>query len=263
MSLTEGGEVMRLLFDPALPSARSDPRYPESDGKPMAETPIHVAAIIWLYQALEDLFARRKDVFLAANIFFYYKFGNPKKRTSPDVLVAKGVGNHLRRSFRLWEEKFPPAVLFEISSKKTWREDLGRKRRLYARLGVAEYFLFDPDHKYLKPPLQGFRLVGGKSVRIQPAEDGSLLSVELGVRLKAEGDMVRLIHARTGKPILKRSEQVQQARKRAAREKKRVEEMKDRADQEKDRADQEKDRADQLAAEVERLRKLLGKGEES
>jgi Uma2 family endonuclease len=206
----------------------------------MAETPLHVAAIIFLFQALEDFLAKRKDIFLAANLFFYYEQGNPKRRTAPDVLVAKGVGNHLRRSYRLWEEKKPPAVLFEVSSEDTWRKDLGEKRDLYERLHVGEYFLFDPESKYLKPALQGFRLQSGLLVPITPARDGSLASLELGLRLLAEGGMVRLLNLRTGKPILLRSEQVQQ---------------------EKRRANQEKKRADQLAAEVERLRKLLGERE--
>ena len=33
--------------------------YPSSDGKPMAETGIHVTAILLLYQALEDFFRGR------------------------------------------------------------------------------------------------------------------------------------------------------------------------------------------------------------
>ena len=221
-----------------LPGTLPDPRYPDSDGKPMAETPLHVAAIIWLFQALQDLLARRSDVWLAANLFFYYernKGGKRYRRVSPDVLVANGVGNHMRRSYRVWEEHVPPSVLFEISSKDTWRKDLHDKRALYARLKVAEYFLFDPESKYLDPPLQGFRLEKGVSVPIAPAADGSLLSVELGVRLLVEGGMLRLLRAKTGQPILTRAERVQQE--------------KQRAQQEKQRAQQEKQRADALAAE--------------
>ena len=30
--------------------------YPSGDGKPMAETWLHVRAIMWLHQALEDFF---------------------------------------------------------------------------------------------------------------------------------------------------------------------------------------------------------------
>ena len=65
--------------------------YPSSDGKPMAETGIHVTAILMLYQALEDFFRGRDDVYLAANMFWYWEKGNPKARRAPDVMVVTGV----------------------------------------------------------------------------------------------------------------------------------------------------------------------------
>src|SRR5262249_26300187 len=157
---------------------------------------------IWLREALQDVFAGCADVYVASNMILYYEQGNPSARRDPDVLVARGVGKHLRRSFRTWEENAVPRVLFEISSEATWREDLEDKRELYARLGVAEYILFDPEARFLDPPLQGFWLEQGVSVPIQPAADGSLLSVELGLRLIAEGGMLRLLDARTGAPVL-------------------------------------------------------------
>jgi Uma2 family endonuclease len=210
--------------------------YPDGDGKPMAETPFHVAAIMLLLEALQDLFAGRTDVFIAGNLFFYYEQGIPKRRVAPDGLVAKGVGGHIRRSYRLWEETAPPSVIFDVSSEDTWRKDLNSKRKLYARLGVAEYFLFDPEALYLHPPLQGFRLENGASKAIAPNPDGSLTSEELKVRLMAEGVMLRLIDARTGNPILTRQERIDlESRLRA----------------------EQQERADRLEAEVARLRALL------
>ena len=35
--------------------------------------------------------------------------------------------------------------MLEIGSPSTWRQDLGDKRDLYARLGVVEYWMFDPS----------------------------------------------------------------------------------------------------------------------
>jgi Uma2 family endonuclease len=232
------------------PEMVDDSIYPASDGKPMAETPLHVAAIILLLQALEDYFARKTDVFCAANIFWYYEEGKPKKRVSPDVLVARGVARRRRRSFFTWREGTVPCVVFEITSKKTRREDLGSKRELYERQGVAEYFLFDPDGSYLKPPLQGFRLKKGKYVTLQPAADGSLTSTELGLRLVAEDEMLRLIRAKSGKHILTRAEKAEQAEQRAGR----AEQRAGRAEQRAGRAEQ---RADNLAAEVEALKAEL------
>src|SRR5207253_673154 len=114
-------------------------------------------------------------------------FNNPRDRRDPDILVARGVGDHIRRSFRVWEEGTLPCVLFEVASKKTWRNDVGPKKELYATIGIPEYFIFDPEKKYVRPPLQGFRLKKkGVYAAIQPARDGSLRSRELGLRMVPE-----------------------------------------------------------------------------
>ena len=88
---------------------------------------------------------------MASNIILYWDYNNPNNRHDPDILVARGVGNHRRRSFRVWEEGKLPCVLFEVASKNTWREDVGPKYELYARLGIPEYFLFDPEDRYINP----------------------------------------------------------------------------------------------------------------
>lgn len=241
--------MTRLTTRP-LPGTQRDPLYPDSDGRPMGDTDFHSAAQIWLRQALEDFFAAVLDVYVATNLLFYYEQGNPSGRRDPDVLVARGVGKHRRRSFRLWEESVLPCTLFEIASENTWREDVGAKRELYARLGVPEYFLFDPEGRFIDPPLQGFRTENGQSVPLTPAADGSLTSEQLGLRLVPEGSMLRLIDLRTGEAVPTRAEL-------AEREKQRAEQEKKRATLEKRRATLEKKRADALAAEVERLKALL------
>src|SRR5262249_31046582 len=151
-------------------------------------------------------------VYVAMNLLFYYQQGHPRSRRDPDILVSRGVGKHLRRSYRLWEEQVLPCTLFEISSRRTWREDLHVKRPLYAQIGVPEYFLFDPEGRYLDPPLQGFRLSRGVSVPLVPAADSSLTSQQLGLILRPEGAMLRLVDVRTHRRILTRTEQDDQER---------------------------------------------------
>jgi Uma2 family endonuclease len=242
---------MNQLLTAPLPGTLEDPLYPDSDGRPMGETDFHSVAQIWLRQALEDFFADDPKVYVGSNIIFYWKKGDPESRRDPDVLVAKGVvGKHRRRSYRLWEEKKLPCTLFEIASKKTRKIDLGEKRQLYAEVGVKEYFVFDPEGIYLDPVLQGFRLVKGKSVPMKPTRDGSLVSRQLGLRLKPEGEMLRLYDLKTGEPVLTRDE-------RAEQEKQRAEQERQRARSEKQRAEEERRRREELATEVERLRALL------
>jgi Uma2 family endonuclease len=218
--------------------------YPSSDGKPMAETGIHVNALLMLYQLLLEFFKDRADVLITGNQFWYWEKGNPKARRAPDVMVVPGVPREPpRRSYRMWlEGNTLPAAIFEMSSKKTITSDLGPKYKLYEQLGVREYFLFDPDCRVLRPALQGHRLVKGRYRPIPAADD--MLESGLGFRLRIEGQILRVINARTNEPVLFPSEQAEAERARA--------------NQERRRADRARRRADKLAAEVQRLRALLG-----
>jgi len=245
-----------------IPTATDDDLlYPSSDGAPVGETDWHIEALILLREALEDVFADRADVYVASDLFLYYRQGDPSASKAPDVMVVKGVTKHFRRTFRTWVEKAVPCAIVEIASEKTWAEDLGSKRDLYERLGVAEYFVFDPERLYLDPPLQGFRLRGKKYVPLVAAADGSLPSKELGLLLQPENHMVRLRDVRTGEPVLTRLERAQQAERRAEQERAATERERLRAEQERAatererlRAEQEKQRADALEAELARLR---------
>jgi hypothetical protein len=138
----------------------------------------------------------------------------------------------------------------EFVSKSSLREDLREKKVLYARLGVHEYYVFDPEQSCMEPPLQGFRLHGTKYVAIPAEPDGSLSCLELGLRLLAEGPYLRLLQGKSGEPILSPLERADQQYQRA-------EQLHQRAEQERQRAEQERQRADTLAAEVEHLRAEL------
>jgi len=130
----------------------------------MAETSIHVLQIVYLYLALRWWFRAEPQINVGANMFLYYREGHPKKRIAPDLYVAWGVPKRERRNYKIWEEKQAPQVVFEVTSPKTREVDLGRKRLIYAEIGVAEYYLFDPFGQYLKPPIRAYRLDGGEYV---------------------------------------------------------------------------------------------------
>jgi Uma2 family endonuclease len=221
---------MRLTTTEPLPGTVSDPLYPDSDGRPMGDTDYHSLALVFLRQGLEDFFDPRPDVYVGMNLLFYYERGNPRGRRDPDILVAKGVGKHRRRSYRLWEEKKLPCTFFEVVSQYTVHVDVDEKRLLYERLRIPEYFLFDPEGEYMKQPLRGFRLQKGVYVELIPGADGSLVSKELGLRLVQEGEMLRLIDLRTNEPVLTRQERAEQQKERAEQQKERAEQQKERAE---------------------------------
>lgn len=184
--------------------------YPESDGKPMAETDLHRNEMFELIAMLEARYADAPDVYVSGNLLLYYEEGNPAASVAPDTFVVLGVPKGRRRIYKLWVEGLPPNVVFEVTSRSTRREDLRTKRELYARLGVAEYFLYDPEAEYLRPPLQGLHLVGGTFAALAPDDAGTLRSQQLGLDLRLDADgLLQLYDVVTGTRLRRLPEQRQ------------------------------------------------------
>ena len=138
-----------------------DLEYPYSDGVAMSESDFQAWALINARHFLGTHFRERPDVYVSGNIFVYYNQANRFEKVSPDILVAFGVERRRRRSYRTWEEGKAPDFVLEVLSPSTWKRDLD-KRRTYARLGVEEYFVFDPTGDFIQPMLQGYRLDWGR-----------------------------------------------------------------------------------------------------
>jgi Uma2 family endonuclease len=178
--------------------------YPESDGKPIGETDLHIRLILQLLSLLDTHFHHTPKVKVIADMMFYYEEGNPRKVISPDVMVIKGVGKHLRRVYKLWKEKSPD-VVFEISSRETWRDDLQKKYKLYENLGVKEYYVFDPEYKYLAEPLLAHHLKNGvfKPIKVKK---GRIFSPSLNLELVDTGETLRLFNPETQSFLLTNEE---------------------------------------------------------
>ncbi|GAC1466528.1 MAG: hypothetical protein NVSMB9_07170 [Isosphaeraceae bacterium] len=183
----------------------------------MAETQTHAQDMMDLIETLQDHFAADPDVYVWGNLMLFYEQGNPRKHISPDVFVVRGVPKEPPRDLYLvWKEGKAPDVVIEITSKTTRREDQTKKRLLYRDvLKVPEYFQFDPTEDYLKPPMQGHRLVAGEYVPIELV-DGRLPSVVIGLHLERDGTQLRLFDPATGQRLLTRGEQVAEGRRQAA-----------------------------------------------
>lgn len=170
--------------------------YPESDGKPVAETDVHRDLLADLVSTLRNYFQQQSDVYVSGNLLVYYVEGNPAKSFPPDVFVVRSVPKGSRRIYKLWAEGVTPQVIIELTSRKTWREDLQTKWRLFAELGVQEYFIFDPEYDYLDEPLVGYRLEAGQYVDLA-VKDGRVLSEVLGLELVDTGITLRLLDPAT------------------------------------------------------------------
>jgi Uma2 family endonuclease len=186
----------------AMPLRDEEIEYPTSDGRPMAESNLHRKVMADLIAALERHFLDDPLAWAGGNFLLYYEKGNPRASVSPDVVLVRGIEKWDRPLYKLWEEGRPPDFVIEVTSNSTRREDLSRKKDLYERLGVSEYFLFDPTGDYLNPRLQGYRLEQGRYIRLAQEPDGSLLSRITDLRLRPEGLNLRLIDAPTGEKLL-------------------------------------------------------------
>ena len=80
----------------------------------------------------------------------------------PDMLVAFGVDApelSLNNGYVIDEVGKPPALVLEVASSSTGKNDYVRKRGTYANLGVPEYWRFDhTGGQYHDAPLAGDRL---------------------------------------------------------------------------------------------------------
>ena len=103
---------------------------------------------------------------------------------APDVYVIFGVSNRKRNSYVTWDEGKLPDFVLEVLSFSTWPARHQRKKALYQRLGVPEFWVADPIRAFVDPPVQGYRLVAGVYTPIDPLPgDRGVRSGVLGLEL--------------------------------------------------------------------------------
>jgi len=224
--------------------------YPETDGKPMAETDTHRDLMIDLIEALKDFFRDDPLVYVSGNLLIYFQEGDPRVCVAPDVFVVKGVAKKRRRIYKLWEEKKSPDFVLELTSRSTASEDLQEKRQIYEqRLKVKEYFLFDPLGEYLHPSFLGYRLVKGRYSSI-PLVKGKRKSEVLGLELGVQKGQIRLFRPDTGEVLLTPLEQAEAKR----QAEKRAWQAEEKLQYETEARQQAEEEAARLRAELEALR---------
>ena len=227
---------------PYAPTEMEEELYPESDGKPMADTDLHIYWITRTRDVLRRHFLKNPEVYISGNIMMYDIEGPMRTAVSPDILVCFGLGQKFRRTYKVWEEGKPPDFVMEFSSKRTYRNDLNEKMALYARMAIPEYFVYDPDRRYLSSPLLGFRLVEGKYVEVTPDADGRLHSEILNLDFQLLDDGLG-IYDSEGQQLRSSEEKLENAE--------------ERAENAEERAENAEERAENAEAEVARLQAEL------
>jgi Uma2 family endonuclease len=220
-----------------------DIEYPSSDGEPLAETYIHLYAILTTLEVIKQYLVGRQATVLADQ-FLYYAQGFPRLRVAPDVMVIFDVAPGGRDNYKVWEEGQVPQVIFEMTSKGTQKQDQEDKKNLYEQLGVSEYWLFDPKGEWIEEKLRGYKLEGETYQLIRDR-----VSQVLELRVTVEGELLGFYRLDTGEKLLIPTELAEKAE----QERQRAEMERQRAEMERQRAEMERQRADKLAEYVRSL----------
>ena len=154
--------------------------YPETDGMPLPDGEYQAPLYIRIVGTLRTHFGDVPGARVNGDTFIYFVEGNPHRSVSPDCYVVFGLSAAALESlslegnntYLLWEVGKPPDFILEIGSSSTARTDLGRKRELYAELGVGEYWRYDgTGGEFYGEPLVGERLVDGEYRRLEMRRD--------------------------------------------------------------------------------------------
>ena len=234
------------LRSPCVAASAFDP-YPIDDDTPMTSSQEQYDAMTYSRSALRALMeAKDEPYILKADFGLYYEpidpaLGRRAPHVAPDVMLALGATLPPFTPYRLWEVGKAPDLVLEITSKSTKLEDAA-KRALYARLGVTEYWQYEPHGERLTPGLECRRLVEGRYAKVS-----GLYRSELGALwiwspvLDTAWGLLDTGELRLWDP----------ARKEWFPTDAETKEQRDQAEQERDQAEQERDQAQRKAARLE------------
>ena len=150
--------------------------YPESDGMPLPDGEYQAPIQRRIVRDLDGHFRDVPGVNANGDTFIYYVEGNPRRSFSPNCYVVFGLTDAALESlslegnntYLLWEVGKAPDFILEIGSPSTAATDMGRKRDLYAELGVSEYWRSDATGgEFYGEPLVGERLMDREYRRLE------------------------------------------------------------------------------------------------
>ena len=154
---------------------RPDPDAPD-DLEPLPDGMYQEPHFTETVQIVRTIFASEPAVLVSGDTPIYYDDAEGRQRiVRPDCYVAFDVDTVAimrRNGYFMRLVGKPPGFALEIASESTYTEDLGRKRDLYARLGIGEYWRFDATGgEFYGEPLAGEVLEDGEYRRLEIRRD--------------------------------------------------------------------------------------------
>jgi Uma2 family endonuclease len=234
---------MIQFYDASWQCLPSSEELPDSDDTPV-DNELQDLIPGLLKAVLALVWADRMDWFFGVDMGIYYDPDLPA--IVPDGFLSLGVerivDEDLRLSYVLWEEdNRVPKLAIEVVSKK-YRGEYGKKKQLYADMGVLYYAVYSTRRRK-KSPLEIYKLEDGTYNLL----DGNPVWLpEIGLGLGRDRGSYQGIerewlywYDEQGQRILIPEERIKQERQRAEQERQQVE--------------QERQRADRLAAKLREL----------
>lgn len=180
-------------------------------GDVVTQSDTHLGLMVVLVELLRRHYESREDVFIAGDLKMLWGIpGIPEP--SPDIAVIFGVRkkhDSRRRSFRCKREGTRPSLIIELVSSidsGTRNNDYEKKVGIYQRVGIPEYFIFDPPSEVTEERLwlTGYRLdAAGRYREVNPDPQGRLFSVTTNLLfgVAEDGGSPIVIDVATGETI--------------------------------------------------------------
>lgn len=199
-------------------------------------------------EALDEYYRRiRRRVYLSAELPVYYP---DESMFAPDLLAVCDVELHPRASWVVSQERRGLDFILEIHVSGSAAKDFETNVERYARLGVPEYFAFDP----IRRRVLGWRLpeTGAKTYAPIIPQAGRWASAILELDLAIDDDgRLRFYHGTAA--LLDARELIDRLSGMVDEAVRRAEEEARRAEEEARRAEEEAQRAERLAAKLREL----------
>ena len=163
----ERGRRLTILPDPS--------RYREPEL--MEQFPILAMIVL----ALRAFFRDEEDVLMSGEGYLCETGDSYSDRFVPDIVFARVEDprtiEHIQNGYVIDEVGKPPDLVLEVASESTGRRDYTFKRDGYERMGVGEYWRFDPSGgDWHDAALAGDLLVDGvyQPIEVHRESDGSV-----------------------------------------------------------------------------------------
>jgi Uma2 family endonuclease len=218
------------------------------DEMAMPEGDLHSQAKLETLDMLRGFFSRQgRQVYLGTELPVYYP---DERRFAPDLLAVRDVETHPRQKWVVSHEGKGLEWVMEVHVGGDRKKDAEYNVERYARLRVAEYFIYDRARERL----EAYRLPTPEASRYErmAPEKGRYRSEVLGLEFELAGGKLRLWAGNA--LLLKSHELLEEETRRAEEAERRAEGAERRAEEEARRREEAERRLAKLQAELEQLR---------